>query len=97
MIFIQILLDDISPENGAMEIALGSHKFGRITSDKIEQIITDSGHELVTGKAGDVIFLKALTLHRSRSHSLPSKRRTLCIDYFAGSLQKRCNFHFNSS
>ena len=45
-----------------------------------------TGTKVWRGRRGDVLFVKALTLHRSRSSARQTGRRTLRIDYCAGRL-----------
>lgn len=81
MIFIRIHIDENSDENGSMELALGSHREGKIASREIEKIVSDCDIEVCNANAGDVLIVHALTLHRSKSARFPSMRRALRVDY----------------
>ncbi len=81
MLFVRIHLDACTKETGAMEIALGSHSRGLVTSDFADEIATACPTEVTEAEAGDVLILSMLTLHRSRPASTPARRRVLRVDY----------------
>ena len=81
MCFAHILLDDVTADNGPMEIALGSHIHSRVGRADIKSVIGQSRLEACTGQAGDVVILKYLILHRSRRSLLKKPRRTLRVDF----------------
>jgi len=86
MLFVRIHLDDQGEENGAMEIALGSHKAGVQSAEEIARSISGYKTEICEASRGDVLVLKMLLLHRSRPSSLRTSRRALRVDYGAGDL-----------
>ena len=81
MCFAHILLDDVTADNGPMEIALGSHIHGHVSRADINSVIGRSRLEACTGQAGDVALLKYLILHRSRRSLLEKPRRTLRVNF----------------
>lgn len=86
MLFARVHLDNSDSLNGCLELALGSHLRGRVPADKAEAAASDCEFEPCTARRGDVVFIKALTLHRSGASSLESRRRTLRIDYASSDL-----------
>ncbi len=86
MLFVRIHLDEQDEANGAMEIALGSHKAGVLSAREIKDKIGDYHTEICSAARGDVLVLKMLLLHRSRPSSSRSPRRTLRVDYAADDL-----------
>jgi ectoine hydroxylase-related dioxygenase (phytanoyl-CoA dioxygenase family) len=86
MLFVRVHLDGATAENGAMEIALGSHKNGAVPSEQADTIAQRHTHALTTAEAGDILILPMLTLHRSRTSKTATPRRTLRIDYAANAL-----------
>lgn len=87
MFFVRLHLDPSTTENGAMEIAVGSHDHGLIAASKADDIASQSETEVCEAAAGDILILNMLTLHRSRpSTQTGSTRRTIRVDYAAGSL-----------
>jgi len=83
MLFLRVHLDDQQAENGAMQIAPGSHRLGRIPA--AEAAARAGAYEAMTCEArrGDVLVLDMLTLHRSLASASPAPRRVLRIDYAA--------------
>lgn len=83
MIFARVHLDDADAQNGCLELALGSHAHGRVNAEDAETVAKSARLDICQARRGDVLFVKALTLHRSRSSALHTDRRTLRIDYCA--------------
>lgn len=81
MLFVRVHLDDQSVSNGAMDIALGSHKEGRVDAARAEATANKYPCETTFAKAGDVLILPMLTLHRSTPALQPGGRRVLRLDY----------------
>lgn len=81
MVFVRVHLEDSTKENGCMEIAHGSHKYGRILSSDTLKIASSLQTEMCTAKKGDVLVVKALTLHRSHKSEAAEMRRVLRVDY----------------
>ena len=86
MLFVRVHLDDAGVENSAMEIALGSHKCGRVAADDAEVHAMRHETELCIAKRGDVQVLKMGILHRSRTSSSQRPRRAVQIDFSADHL-----------
>jgi len=81
MIFARVHLDDSDENNGCLEVLVGSHKYGKIISSDIEKIVAELPKEACIANRGDVLFVKALTLHRSHASYSQSSRRALRVDY----------------
>lgn len=86
MLFVRVHLDESDQENGAMEIAVGSHSSGIIPSDNAEREAEQFPHEICCAKRGDVLVLNMLTLHRSKPAQTRSGRRVLRIDFSSAQL-----------
>ncbi len=93
MIFVRVHLDDTLAENGAMEIALGSHKAGSVAAGNAAKIATSYPSEICAGKRGDILLLKMLTLHRSRAATHPVSRREIRIDFAPDCLPAPLRWH----
>ena len=96
MVFIRIHLDDCSAQNGALELALGSHKYGRIRSEDAVGIVQKLPQDICDAQRGDVLIAKALTLHRSYKSTSLSRRRALRIDYCSAALPQPLDWGFSS-
>lgn len=83
MLFARVHLDDNDSSNGCLEVALGTHKFGRIAAGDAQSVAENAEVEASVARRGDVLFVKALALHRSSSSTRSSHRRTLRMDYSA--------------
>ena len=81
MFFVRIHLDDIGEEDGAMRIALGSHRVGVVPSAEAQQAAERLPQEPGVARRGDVLVLKMLTLHASSPSSTSNPRRVMRIDY----------------
>jgi len=81
MLFVRVHLDDTDRSNGAMEIAVGSHKGGIVSSAEAETAAKACPIEVCEAQRGDVLILKMLTLHSSKPAKVQSGRRVLRVDY----------------
>lgn len=96
MVFARVHLDPATKENGAMEIALGSHAPGFVADAAAEAAASRAERELCLADRGDVLFVKALTLHRSRASQGSGERRAVRIDYAAGQLSPPLEWEFST-
>lgn len=83
MIFARIHLDPADIENGCLQLALGTHAHGKIAAGDAEAIANAASIENCVAARGDVLFAKALILHRSSPSRTTSGRRAIRIDYCA--------------
>lgn len=84
MAFAYIAFDENTDEAGGLELAVGTHRHGKILQSDIAAQIASS--ELITPAmaAGEVLLVSALTLHRSTLWSGKSQRRALRLDFRTG-------------
>lgn len=92
MLFVRIHLDDTDCSNGAMEIALGSHREGVVSADGASTIAKKYNTHICEAERGDILVLKMLTLHRSLISQNSTPRRTLRIDFADEILPKPLSF-----
>ena len=81
MLFARIHLDDTDADNGCLELAHGTHKLGFIAADEADAIADRAIVETCKAQRGDLLLVKALTLHRSKPSRKNTPRRTLRVDY----------------
>lgn len=86
MIFARVHIDAADSRNGCLEIALGTHRHGKISAVDVAATVEKSPIEECIGEAGDVLFAKALVAHRSRASQSAAPRRAIRIDYCADAL-----------
>jgi len=81
LIFVRIHLDAQTELNGAMDLALSSHRRGYVPAIHAQSAANACEIETCLADPGDVLIVKALTLHSSGSAQVPYPRRALRIDY----------------
>lgn len=86
MIFARIHLDPADADNGCLQLALGTHTRGKIAAVDAEAIADAAPIEHCVAARGDVLFAKALILHRSAPSRTSAPRRAIRIDYCAQDL-----------
>lgn len=86
MLAVRVHLDDTAPETGAMEILKGSHTFGKVLAGQTADVVDQFEPVICNAKAGDILIMKMLTLHRSKASIRHAPRRAIRIDYSAGCL-----------
>jgi hypothetical protein len=76
------MLDDVTPENGALRVIPGSHRAGRLPAEALPD--TTAPHpdqEILTARAGDVLVLNAHLWHGGLANRTPHPRRALHAYY----------------
>jgi hypothetical protein len=86
MVTLRAHLDDVPATNAPLLIAPGSHKYGRISVDQVEDIVSRCGKTSCLAKAGDVWLYATPILHASEAASVPASRRVLQVDFAAEEL-----------
>lgn len=86
MVFSRIYFDDTDVTSGDLHIACRSHAYGKISAKQIPGIISASKIELCQAARGDVLFVKALTLHTSPLSKTTHSRKILRADFSARNL-----------
>lgn len=74
------MLDDFTPENGALRIVPGSHRLGRIPTPGAK----DPNEMPVTGKAGTVVIMNAHMWHGGTDNRTDKPRRAMHVYYTRG-------------
>lgn len=80
LLALRIHLDDCSTENGALALVPQSHLGGKLRDAQVLEIHRDA-YELCPARAGDVMAMKPLIVHRSAPSQSPSHRRVLHVVY----------------
>ena len=83
MMFARVHLDPANAENGCLQVALGTHRRGRISTTAAENVARASTTEHCAAERGDLLFAKALMLHRSAPSRSNVRRRAIRVDYVA--------------
>ena len=86
MLTLRIHLDDANERNGALIVVPGSHLMGRLASEQITRLVEQSQFRLCEVQAGDVLAMRPLLVHASRTGPAPARRRVIHIEYASGAL-----------
>ncbi len=86
MLTLRIHLDDANESNGALIVVPGSHLMGRLASEQIARLVEHSRFRLCEVQAGDVLAMRPLLVHASRSAPAPARRRVIHVEYAACAL-----------
>jgi ectoine hydroxylase-related dioxygenase (phytanoyl-CoA dioxygenase family) len=86
MLSLRLHLDDCAADNGALEVIPGSWRSGSMSDAEVRQLAQREQPAICEASIGDVVAMKALTVHASRASVNPSHRRVLHIDFSSASL-----------
>ncbi|MEM8738479.1 MAG: phytanoyl-CoA dioxygenase family protein [Planctomycetota bacterium] len=96
MTAIRLHLEDCTEAHGPLIISPKTHLLGRLTGDKISQVVRDYGEEVVTINAGSVLVMKPLTLHRSLKMAEGKRRRAIHLDCTDQALPEPLAWKYNA-
>jgi hypothetical protein len=83
MLVLRFHVDDCGLENSPLKIIPGSHKLGRVPAAEVLRLAACSEIVTCTAGTGDILAMKALTLHASEPAGAPGHRRVLHLDFAA--------------
>lgn len=76
------MLDDFTPENGALRMLPGSHRWGRLPREVLEDSTAPHPDQvLLTGKAGTVVVMNAHLWHGAIANRTAAPRRAVHVFY----------------
>ncbi len=81
MLTLRIHLDAADERNGALIVIPGSHLWGRQTPAQIARRTEQSEACLCKVGAGDVLAMRPLLVHASRSGTMPDRRRVVHVEF----------------
>ena len=93
MLTIRIHLDAADETNGALSVLPGSHRLGRLSSERIQELRAQQKGFLCTVSAGDALLMRPLLLHASGRSASKRHRRVLHIEYAAFALPTELQWH----
>ena len=86
MVALRLHLDPCDHDNGPLEVARGSWRAGRLAKPEIRAGIDNFDCVPCIARAGDVVAMRGLTLHRSQPARRLRHRRVVHVDYAGGGL-----------
>lgn len=81
MVAVRVHLDDCDTKNGPLRVLPGTHRYGKLTSEQLDDLRSESTEHLCTVEAGGVILMRPLLIHASSSAQSPGHRRVIHIEY----------------
>lgn len=93
MLTVRLHLDDADESNGALRVLPGSHRFGRLSAERIQELRSQQSDVLCAVAAGDALLMRPLLLHASSRSTSTRHRRVLHIEYAAFLLPVELNWH----
>lgn len=86
MVTLRAHIDDVPANNAPLLIAPGSHTYGRVAINHIQELVNRCGTATCLAEAGDVWLYATPILHASEVASAPKSRRVLQVDFAAEEL-----------
>lgn len=93
MLAIRLHLDDADESNGALRVLPGSHRLGRLSCERIQELRSRQSDFLCAVSAGDALLMRPLLLHASSRSTSTQHRRVLHIEYAAFQLPDELQWH----
>jgi ectoine hydroxylase-related dioxygenase (phytanoyl-CoA dioxygenase family) len=81
MVTIRLHVDDADEEGGCLRVIPGSHRFGILRQDEIDQVVAVSTPQACRVDAGDAVIMSPLLLHSSRKSQRLVHRRVVHLEY----------------
>ena len=93
MLAVRLHLDDADESNGALRVLPGSHRLGRLSSERVQELRSQQSDFLCAVSAGDALLMRPMLLHASSRSTSTRHRRVLHIEYAAFTLPDELNWH----
>lgn len=93
MLTVRLHLDDTDQANGALRVLPGSHRLGRLSAERIQQLRAEQPDFVCDMAAGDALLMRPLLLHASSRSTSTRFRRVLHIEYAAFTLPNGLRWH----
>ena len=81
MLTLRLHLDDCPGDNGPLLVLSGSHRWGRLTPDEIQQRVSQQSPTVCTAAAGDLLLMRPLLLHASQPSTAVGHRRVVHLEF----------------
>jgi ectoine hydroxylase-related dioxygenase (phytanoyl-CoA dioxygenase family) len=81
MLTVRLHLDDCGLDNGPLKVRPGTHRFGRLTRERMDELAADIPEEICCLNAGDALVMRPLLLHASSPARKPDHRRVIHLEF----------------
>ena len=86
MLATRVFLDDAEDDDGALQIAIGSHRGGVVSVAAAADLARGCPHETCRARRGDVLVTRMLTLSRSLPSHGGRAHRSVRVDFASAAL-----------
>ena len=93
MLTVRIHLDPADESTGALRVLPGSHRFGRFSSQQIQEYRIQQPEHLCVAAAGSCLLMRPLLLHASSRSTGDRHRRILHIEFADFTLPSTLQWH----
>jgi hypothetical protein len=93
MLTVRLHLDNADESNGALRVLPGSHRSGRLSSGRIQELRGQQSEFLCAVPAGGALLMHPLLLHASGRSTSAQHRRVLHLEYAAFELPPPLRWH----
>lgn len=80
---LRVHLDDTDASNGALRVIVGSHRFGGLNAEQIENLKTNGETIICPVKKGGAMLMRPLLLHASSAATNANHRRVIHFEFSA--------------
>lgn len=81
MLTLRVHVDDCPADNGPLEVLPGTHRLGIVPESNVRSVVEDHQAVTCTAAAGDVLAMRPLLLHASKSSTAPLHRRVVHLEF----------------
>ncbi|MGI8785854.1 MAG: phytanoyl-CoA dioxygenase family protein [Acidobacteriota bacterium] len=93
MLTVRLHLDDADETNGALRVLPASHRLGRLSSERTQELRAVLPDFLCAVSAGGALLMRPLLLHASSRSTSSRHRRVLHIEYAGFALPTELHWH----
>lgn len=93
MLAVRLHLDDVGTDNGALRVLPGTHRLGRLSAERIQELRATVPEQTCVARAGDALLMRPLLLHASARSENGRHRRVLHLEYAAFELPPGLSWH----
>ena len=81
MVSVRLHLDDCGVDNGPLKARPGTHSFGRLTRERMDELAHEIPEEICCLNAGDALVMRPRLLHASSPARKPDHRRVIHLEF----------------